>query len=175
MGLAACGEEEDPKPAVAPPTPRENDAILFNRILDLELALVAAYELGLPLLRGEAAREGRRLLAQERLHVRAVSDLVAHLGGSPKQPRREQDYRSQFPVPETERDMLRFAVDLENKTIKAYGDSVARLRFPRHRRLAASIMAGEAQHSAVLRGFLHPGDPSAQVPEAFVTGVESVS
>jgi hypothetical protein len=175
LALGACGGGEEGGPAPAPPGPEENDAILLNRLLDVELALVAAYELGTDVLEGPARREGRRILAHERSHVERVSGIVQALGGSPKQPRSDEDYRSQFPSPSTPADMLRFAVDLENKMIKAYGDAVPRLKIAGHRRLAASIMASEAQHTSVLLGLLAPGDPAAQAPEAFVTGVASAS
>ena len=175
MALGSCGGSDDPGPAVAPPTPRENDAILLNRILDLELALGAAYDFGLPLLGGAAAREGQRVLEHERAHIRALARTVRQLGGVPKRPRTAEDYRSQFPAPRNERDMLRFAVDLENEVIKSYRDSIPRLRLAGSRRLAGSILASDAQHASTLLGLLHPGDPAAQAPEAFVTGVESVS
>jgi hypothetical protein len=175
LALAGCGGDEPRKAPPPQPTPEENDAILLNRILEVELALVAAYELGDDLLEGATRRQSRLLLGHEREHAEVLTRTVQRLGGSPKRPRSREDYLSQFPAPKRPEDVLRFAVDLENKVIKAYGDSVGRLRFARHRQLAASIMAGEAEHTAVLLGLLEPGDAAAQLPEAFVTGVASAT
>ena len=71
--------------------------------------------------------------------------------------------------------MLRFAVDLENTVIEAYLDAIPKLSSPDLRQTGAAIVSNEAEHISVLLGALNPGDPAAQVPNAFVTGVASVS
>lgn len=172
--IAACGGDKDEK---APPTasPAERDVRILNSALDLENTAIAAYSAGLKLLEGSLLETGRHFLAQEREHAAALTQAISDLGGTPNKPRRAEEYRRQFPNLRSRHDVLRFAVDLENTAVEAYIDAIPRLSTPELRQTGAAIVSNEAEHISVLRGALNPGDPAAQVPDAFVTGVASVS
>ena len=62
--------------------------------------------------------------------------------------------------------MLRFALDVENTQVSAYGDSLGVVVTPALRATLLSILGTEAEHMSVLLGAL--GQP--QAPQAFVTG-----
>src|SRR5215211_5748726 len=66
--LAACGGGDEGTGSPAP-SPAETDARILNRVLSLELAAIAAYTAGAPLLRGRALARARRFLEQEREHA----------------------------------------------------------------------------------------------------------
>ena len=148
------------------PTPDERDWGILNSLLALENAVIAAYDDGMRLLRGERLSFMRRVLDQEREHAASLARTVVELGGTPARPKPIEEYRDGFPRMTGGRDVLRFAVDLEELSVKRYEDAVARLTRPRLRQTAASIAAAEAAHLSVVLGGL--GRP--RVPEAFVTG-----
>jgi hypothetical protein len=172
VGFAACGGE-DRRAAAGEPDPRatpQRDRAILNGALTLENTAVAAYAMGLPLLRGEARRTAERFLAQEREHAAALTRLVRDLGGEPNRPKPPAEYRAAFPRLPDQAAFLRFATDLENVSISAYSEGVPKLKSSRLRLTTSSIFCDEAQHRAVLLGATHGDDPRAAVPEAFVTG-----
>ncbi len=172
VGFAGCGAEGNPA-AVGVPDSRatpERDRAVVNGALTLEHTAVAAYAMGLPLLRGDARRYAERFLDQEREHAAALATLVRDMGGEPNRPKPAAEYRAAFPRLPGQAAFLRFATDLESVTITAYADGIPKLRSGRLRQTTASILCDEAQHAAVLRGERSGGDPAAMVPEPFVTG-----
>jgi len=171
--LAACGDDDAGEGGGA--SPQERDVRILNSALDLEHTAIAAYTAGAPLLRGPALEVGRQFLVHEKEHAAALAQAIRDLGGTPNRPRRAEEYRRQLPNLRSQRDVLRFAVDLENAAVEAYIDSIPRLSSPDLRQTAAAIVSNEAEHISVLLGALNPGDPAAQVPQAFVTGIASVS
>lgn len=172
--LVSCGDDEielgAPRASAA-----ERDVRILNSALDFEFTAVAAYTAGLELLRGAARRSGLEVLGHERQHAARLQRAIRDLGGTPNRPRRDEEYARQFPNLRSARDVLRFGVDLENAVIEAYVDTIPRLSSPDLRQAAAAIVASEAEHAALLLGLLNPGDPLAQAPQAFVTGVASTS
>lgn len=173
--LASCGGDDEVELGTPRVSPVERDVRILNSALDLEYAVVSAYQAGVGLLRGQALESGRRFLGHEREHVDRLRRSIRDLGGTPNRPRRNEEYLRQFPNLRTQRDALRFAVDLENAVVEAYVDAIPRISSPDLRTVGASILANEAEHVSALLGVLNPGDPAAQVPQAFVTGVEAVS
>ena len=169
--VAGCGGDEGGDPDAGGISSGERDVRLLNFAVDLENTAVAAYTAGAGLLRGPARAAGARLLAHEREHAAGLGGAIKDLGGTPNQPRSREEYRSRFPNLKREEDVLRFAVDLENMAIEAYLDWIPRLSSPDLRQTAAAIVANEAEHISLLLGVLNPGDPAAQTPYAFVTGV----
>ena len=175
--LAACGDEDDGNGGEESgrASSGERDVRILNVAVDLEHTAVAAYTAGLALLEGTAFEAGRQFLAHEREHAAGLGRAIKDLGGTPNQPRHNDEYRTRFPNLKTQEDALRFAVDVENMAVEAYLDAIPKLSSHDLRQTAAAIVANEAEHISVLRGVLEPGNPAAQVPDAFVTGVASTS
>jgi bacterioferritin (cytochrome b1) len=166
--LAACGGGGGERSKKL--SPAEVDFRLMNRILGLELAGIAAYEQGLPLLRGGARATARRFLSQEREHAAFLARRVSDLGGTPNEPKTAAEYRRSFPALRDQPDVLRFAFDLENRVVRAYVEFIPKMSSPELRAAAGSIVATEAEHISVLLGERH----LPQVPSAFVTGTAEI-
>jgi rubrerythrin len=161
--LAACGD--DTKDRSFQKAPDESDAAdveLLNSALDLELMVVAAYKAGAARLRGANLQVAKGFLEQEQEHADSLASAIRDAGGMPNGPK--SSYR--FPRLRSQRDVLRFAVDLENTVIAAYIDALPKFSKADLRSTAAAIVTCEAEHISVLLGAL--GEP--QVPAAFVTG-----
>ena len=171
LAFTGCGDEDESALGVPDPraTPQRDRAIL-NGALTLENTAVAAYTMGLPLLRGAVRRQAERFLDHEREHAAALAGLVRRMGGEPNPAKPAEEYRAAFPRLRGEADFLRFATDLENVGISAYAEGIPKLEDGRLRQTVASILSAEAQHLTVLLGARSGGDPRAAVPEPFVTG-----
>ena len=129
VGFAGCGAEGN-SAAVGVPDARatpERDRAVINGALTLENTAVAAYAMGLPLLRGDARRYAERFLDQEREHAAALAALVRDMGGEPNRPKPAAEYRAAFPRLPDQAAFLRFATDLESVTITAYADGIPKL------------------------------------------------
>jgi rubrerythrin len=162
--LSSCGEDGHGGASQSDLAAR--DLRLLGSALDLEHTLLAAYAAGAQLLRGAAARSGKAIVEHERAHADRLTGAIERLGGKPNPPRTREEYARGFPALNRERDALRFAVDLENATIRFYHESLPKLSDRGLRQTVAAIATCEAEHAALLRGEL--GRP--QVPDAFVTG-----
>ena len=112
-------------------------------------------------LSGSAAAAAELFRGQERRHVDALTQALKGMGATslPKAPS-PQDARGDVG------ELIRLAAEHEMESIRAYYEAHAKLRSPALLATAASVMANEAQHLAVLRQLLGR-DPS---PVAFVTG-----
>ena len=163
VGFAGCGGE-DTAAAVGVPDPRatpQRDRAIINGALTLEHTAVAAYGMGLPLLRGDVRRYAERFLDQEREHAGALAALVREMEGEPNRPKPEAEYRAAFP-------RLRRPGRLPALRHRPGERGHHRLRggHPQARRRrgcarpTASIFCDEAQHAAVLRGERSGGDPA---------------
>jgi len=163
MFAAACGDGQDTG-GVA--TSREEDDAadveILNGALDLELMSVAAYKAAAARLRGEVLQIGKLLVEQEQEHADALVSAVEDAGGTPNRAKSSYD----FPELRSQRDALRFVLELENTAVAAYIDALPRITKSDLRGTASAIVTNEAQHISVLRGAL--GLP--QVPHAFVNG-----
>ena len=162
--LAACGQEKGR--GRDPGSRRFSDAFTLAEVLQLERAVVVAYEVGLPLLSGAELKLANTIVEQEREHVRALERGMRSVGFPPPLAKTREEHLRSFPRLGDGADALRFATDLEGRLVRLYMDFLPRLFAPRLRRLAAETVATEAEHLSLLlreRG-LNP------VPEAFVTG-----
>lgn len=162
--LAACSDD-GAGPGRAAPTRKEADAAdveILNGALDLELMAVEAYKAAAGTLTGDVLRIGKLFVEQEQEHADALAAAITEAGGTPNEAKSSYD----FPELRSQREALRFAVELENTAVAAYIDALPKLTSNTLRGAASAIVTNEAQHIAVLRGALG----LAPVPHAFVTG-----
>jgi rubrerythrin len=159
--LAACGDGST-DPVTGPDESDQADVEILNAVLDLELMSVAAYKVGAGRLRGDVLQIGKTFLAQEQEHADGLSSAIEDAGGRPNRAKSSYD----FPQLRSQRDVLRFAVDVENTAIAAYLDALAKLSQGDLRATTAAIITAEAEHVSVLLDVLGV-DPA---PAAFVTG-----
>jgi bacterioferritin (cytochrome b1) len=166
--VAACGGGGGSKEVTETVSPEQAraDAAALNALLDLERTAVLAYTLGQRHLSGAALALARRFMAHERAHQQAVEAAIRKLGAHPTRARPERSYTSSFPPLRTAQDVLRFALDVENTQVSAYGDSLGTVVTPDLRATLLSILATEAEHMSVLLGELR----QPQAPQALVTG-----
>jgi Ferritin-like domain len=165
--LAACGGRDNPEvtQTVSPDQARA-DAAVMNSLLDLERMAVLAYTLGAKHLRGPALGLALGFREHEREHQRAVERAVRDLGAHPVPPRPARSYTDGFPPLGSARDVLRFALDVENTQISAYGESLGSIVTPELRATLLSILGTEAEHMSAILGQLH----EPQASRALVTG-----
>lgn len=162
--LAGCGD--DTKLASAKTAPDESDTAdveLLNSVLDLEHRAVAAYKAGAAHLKGSVLQVGKLFLEQEQAHADGLSRAIRDADGTPNRAQASYD----FPTLTSQRDVLRFAIAIENDAIAAYIDALPKLGKGDLRATVSAIVANEAEHVAVLLGAL--GEP--QVASAFVFGL----
>ncbi|MGI8730583.1 MAG: DUF4439 domain-containing protein [Solirubrobacteraceae bacterium] len=162
MFIAACGGDDTDLPALGPDESDMADVEILNAALDLELMAVAAYKAGAAKLRGDALQVGKLFLEQEQEHADGLAAAIRDADGKPNRAKSSYD----FPELSSQNDVLRFAIELENTAIAAYIDALPKLGEGDLRATAASIVANEAEHVAVLLGALG----EQQVPDAFVVG-----
>jgi rubrerythrin len=163
MFLAACGDDtKSPGAATAPDESDQADVEILNSALDLELMAVAAYKAGAARLKGDVLKVGKLFLEQEQEHADGLMSAIKDAGGTPNKAKASYD----FPRLTSQRDVLRFAVDIENTAIAAYIDALPKLGKGDLRATASAIVANEAEHVAVLLGALG----EQQAPAAFVVG-----
>jgi rubrerythrin len=159
-----AGEKSQDSSAERPGTD-VNDIVVLNSAIDLEHQAVAAYTAALGALSGDNLRAARQFRDQERQHIVRLTAAIKEIGGKPNAARSSYN----FPRLTDEKAVLRFASRLENTAISAYIDAIPRLNNADLRASAASILANEAEHLAVLNSAL--GERTA--PSAFVTGEEA--
>lgn len=163
--LSACGEDSPAPNAGA----GARDVAVLNRALEREHASVALYLAGLGQTRGPARATMKRLLEQERDHVRGLTEAIRDLGGTPRRSLSLAAYRAELGVDRVRDDaFMLLAARVENDTIASYLAHLPELSDGRLRQTAAAIMANEAEHVAMLTGIRDPGRPVTQVPAAFV-------
>jgi len=175
--LSACGSENKGEGPIAGEKSQDssaerpgtdvNDVVVLNSAIDLEHQAVAAYTAALDALTGENLKSARQFRDQERQHVVRLAAAIKEIGGKANAARSSYD----FPRLADQNAVLRFASRLENTAISAYIDAIPRLNDADLRASAASILANEAEHLAVLNSAL--GQRTA--PEAFVSGEEASS
>jgi ferritin-like protein len=165
--IGACGGRDNPEvtQTVSPDQARA-DAAVMNSLLDLERMAVLAYTLGVKRLKGPALGLALAFREHEREHQRAVEQAVRDLGAHPVPPRPARSYTDGFPPLGSMRDVLRFALDVENTQISAYGESLGSLVTPELRATLLSILGTEAEHMSAILGLLH----EPQASRALVTG-----
>jgi hypothetical protein len=135
---------------------------VLTSLLELERTAVVAYEV----LRRRLPGLAPGFLTHERAHARALALALADLGAEPEPPRARSSYAGEFPPLRTRQEALRFALDVEQTQIAAYGDSVPTLFTPELRVTVATIFATQAEHMAVVLGALD----EPQSPRDFLVG-----
>lgn len=134
-----------------------SDVALLNGALELEHMAVYAYDLagGAKLLSAPALGVAQLFKGSHEAHREALGKAIKNLGGFPINP--EKQYRFEAFELRTEIDVLRLALFLELKAVRAYRDALSRFR---HRDLALAagrILADEASHATTLRAALGKG------------------
>lgn len=163
MLVAACGDSTTtPGVVTGPDESDQADVEILNGALDLELMAVAAYKTGAGRLRGSVLDIAQTLLEQEQEHADGLMAAIKDAGGTPNRAKSSYD----FPQLRSQRDVLRFAVDIENTAIAAYIDALPKLSQGDLRATAAGIITNEAEHISLLLDAMGMNP----VPEPFVTG-----
>jgi hypothetical protein len=142
----------------------DHDVLALDDLLILERRAIAAYTAGIPVLVGRQRVIAIAFLRQELEHAGTLVTEVSRAGGSFT--KRAQSY--QLGNPNGPRGVLELLHEVERAEIAGYLDAIERLSSGRLRATAASILADQAQHVAVLRAAL--GQPP--IPSAFVGGGE---
>lgn len=139
------------------------DVRILNTALAAEHEAVAAYQLGADsgLLSRSVAPTAIAFQGHHKEHVDALAAAVRSLGGAPAEPLADYDFEAQGL--KRERDVLEFAAGLERGAVSAYAGAIPVFENRQLAAAAASILADEAMHWAVLRSVLGL-DP---VPGAF--------
>ncbi|MDN5848288.1 MAG: ferritin-like domain-containing protein [Nitrococcus sp.] len=139
------------------------DVRILNTAVAAEYEAIAAYQVGAEsgLLKPQVLKVALNFQSQHKQHAEALASAVRKLGGEAADPKTHYN----FPVDKlkSQEDVLQFAAGLERGAVSAY---VGAIPLFDHRELsgaAASILADEAMHWAVLRHALGL-DP---VPQAF--------
>jgi rubrerythrin len=164
--LAGCADDtKNPNVKTAPDESDTADVELLNAMLDMEFTTIAAYKAGAAELSGRVLQIAQDVLEQEQEHADTLSRAIRDLDGVPNRAKDSYDFRAL----RNERDVLRFAVELENNAIAAYVDVLPKLSQGELRSTVSGILTCEAEHACVALGAL--GEP--QLPGAFVVGQAS--
>jgi len=132
----------------------EQDIRILNTAISAEHEAVAAYQLGAEsgLLTPGVLKVAVQFQGHHKAHIDALSVAVTTLGG--ESAAAKMDYH--FPVEKlkSEADVLHFAAGLERGAVSAYAGAIPIFDDRTLSAAAASILADEAMHWAVLRNAL---------------------
>lgn len=141
----------------------KQDILILNTAISAEHEAVAAYQLGAEsgLLSKGVLAVAVKFQGHHKEHIEALSSAVKSLGGNSVDAKKNYA----FPVEKlkNETDVLSFAASLERGAVSAYVGAIPAFDNSALAKAAASILADEAMHWAVLRNALGL-DP---VPGAF--------
>ncbi|GAA6170119.1 ferritin-like domain-containing protein [Sessilibacter corallicola] len=141
----------------------ETDVRILNTALSAEHEAVAAYQVGAEsgLLTPGVLKVAVKFQGHHKEHIDLLASTVKKLGGTPTDAKQQYS----FPVHQlnNERDVLTFAAGLERGAVSAYVGAIPLFDNGDLAKAAASILADEAMHWAILRQALGL-DP---VPGAF--------
>ncbi len=155
LAAAQAGKQDD----------TESDVRILNTALSAELEAIAAYAVGAGsgLLQKPALDLALQFQGHHKEHADALARTVRKLGGTPAEARE----RYVFPTDKlkSQADVLGFAAGLERGAVSAYLGAVPLFHGRELASAAASILADEAMHWAILRQALGQ-DP---VPTAFLS------
>jgi rubrerythrin len=159
--VTACGEADETTTQSGGIEGTESDIETLQRALAIEFASIGLYQRGTRLLGGPRRRACGLFLAQEKEHADVLTKAITQLGGS----------AAVEPAPLghatlTAPRFLDLAAGVANAAIGVYLAALPRLSSGDLRTTSVTILAVEAEHLSVLRGFL--GRP--QAPDAFVSG-----
>jgi ferritin-like protein len=161
-----------------------SDPQLLTDLLHAELLIAFAYQQALQstVLTPRARVVLGRLHSQELAHITALTAALKRLGGSPPPAPADLKAADRQLVAHHVQDKLdsitdeagwfRVLVDLEHAVEGAYYEALANLSDPALQRLAAQILANEAQHEVMLLRLRHPGDIKQIVVSSLVQGTK---
>ncbi len=167
LAVGGCGSQADTgahSVRLARPRVRHADITLLEGLLDLERHTVAAYIAGIPLLGRDDAKTAKQFLDEELQHTGELISLIKAAGGHA--PVRRAPFDLGHPAGAT--GVLELLHGLERAQIVTYLDAIPRLAPGPVRAAAATILASDAQHIALLRQA--QGKPALAGP--FVTGAQ---
>jgi bacterioferritin (cytochrome b1) len=140
-----------------------DDVRILGTALAAEREAVAAYQIGAEsgLLQSAVLEVAIQFQGHHKEHAQLLADTISQLGGTPATA--SQEYN--FPVEQlkSQTDVLTFAAGLERGAVSAYAGAIPLFANRDLSKAAASILADEAMHWAILRQALSL-DP---VPGAF--------
>lgn len=129
----------------------EMDIRILNTALAAEREAVAAYQVGADsgLLSTGVTKVALAFQGHHKQHADVLAGTIRKLGGTVQEPRSVYD----FPVDSlnSEADVLKFAAGLERGAVSAYAGAIPLFENRELSKAAASILADEAMHWAVLR------------------------
>lgn len=178
MALAATGSSVLDLPDALAAAP--GDGAVLVSLLRVEHVVVFAYQRALAggIVSPPVQQVLTSFLDQEREHVHALSQSLTELGGAaPVPPAVMAAFESELralrikrspPKRGTDREDIRFLIDLEMVIARRYRYAIERLQGDKQLLIAAEIMGSEAQHATVLRELLSPGNIKRAVPSGFV-------
>lgn len=143
---------------------QSSDIPILERLLRVEYHLAYAYTASAPRLTGYGLELARWFLAQELEHVGTISGLIKDANVAPNTSAGPFDLGHARNAAE----VLALLHGLESAAIRAYQRAIPSLSHGTLRAIAASIVANEGQHVALVR-VAQGRDP---VPAALVTGSE---
>jgi rubrerythrin len=144
-----------------------NDVDILNTALGAEQEAIAAYQVGAEsgLLKKPALNLAVTFQGHHKAHADLLASTVKKLGGMPGAAKKTAEYHFPTDKLKTDKDVLRFAADLEKGAVSAYLGAIPLFSNRDLAKAAGSILGDEAMHWAVLRSALG----EAPVPEAFVS------
>lgn len=143
------------------------DVEILDAALAQELTVIAAYERGLPLLRGDALAVAREFRGQSQAHADALMKAIRGLGGRTE----AEPSELEPPSPRTREEALTLAYEEESYALDLAMEAAPRLQTDAPQTLAAALAASHAQHLAILRRLLG-ADLTGAAPEPFESGEE---
>ncbi len=168
VALAACGgsSASSPAPRVAslPTSLSGDEEALINGLIDVEYHAATAYIAAIPVLKDHNQRAAKRFLRQELSHAAEWTAVVRAGHGHPVSP--DSNYDLGHPGGTAE--VMELLHSIERLAIRAYANTIPKLPAGPLRSVAASILANEGQHIAILRRNLGLNP----VPAALVTAAE---
>ncbi|MAT65207.1 MAG: ferritin [Gammaproteobacteria bacterium] len=129
----------------------EMDVRILNTALAAEREAVAAYQVGADsgLLSTGVTKVALAFQDHHKQHADVLAGTIGKLGGAVKEPRSVYDFPVDFL--NSEADVLKFAAGLERGAVSAYAGAIPLFENRDLSKAAASILADEAMHWAVLR------------------------
>jgi len=127
------------------------DIKVLNAALAAEREAVAAYQVGADsgLLKKDVLKTAVQFQGHHKAHADVLAGTIKKLGGTAAEPPSKYD----FPVDKlkSQKDVLEFAAKLERGAVTAYASAIPKFDNRDLSLAAASILADEAMHWAVLR------------------------
>jgi hypothetical protein len=183
LGLAAGTRLAQPAVAATTSAPVSESRQIAELLLTERLTIaVGEHVLGSPHLGRTASAAIRRVLAAEKQHAAALEQTLRSLGVRPTpagqapvsaldRGLRERHVHRTLQGLHDEHDCLDLLLALESIAEGGLYAAMPNLTTPAHQRLAAGLLASEAQHQAVLGRIRGAKDFNTAAPYAFVEGI----